>query len=168
MRGREQVVALQRARGLGQPAARPDHHRPVAKVQQAERLGMGGVREGDHQRAAARGRLLLRATLRVYHALYTTGVLQRSVLVRHGRKLEPLPVDWALPGDPHLWSVLNEAEETGRPVAFVIGKLPPGLDLFATARYGTYLSKDRWTVTLLEGGAPVALPREKILAARLA
>lgn len=111
---------------------------------------------------------LLRATLRVYHALYTYGLLQHSVLVRHGRNLETLPVDWALPGDPHLWSVLNEAEETGRPVAFVIGKLPPGLDLFATARQGTFLSKDRWTVTLLEGGAPVALPREKILAARLA
>ena len=103
----------------------------------------------------------------MYHALYTYGVLQHSVLVRHGRELETLPVEWALPGDPHLWSVLTEAQETGRPVAFVTGKLPPGFDLFATARRGTVISKGRWTGTLLEGGTPVALSREKILAARL-
>lgn len=103
----------------------------------------------------------MRAELRVFHALYVYGVLQHSVLVRHGRSLEILPVEWALPGDPHLWSVLGEAQQSGRPVEFVMGKLPPGFDLFTKARRATVVSKDRWAVTLAEDGALVSIPREK-------
>jgi len=89
------------------------------------------------------------------------------VLVRHGRNLETLPVEWAMPGDVHLWDLLNEAQQTGRPLEFVTGRLPSGLDLFTTPRHGTVVSKDRWAVSFAEDGAIVSIPREKILAARL-
>lgn len=120
---------------------------------------------GDDDRAIER---LLLKELRAFHALLVYGMLQRSVLVRHGRNLETLPVEWALPGDPHLWSMLTEAQETGRNLEFVTGKLPSGLDLFTKPRRGTVVSKDRWTITLVEDGALVSIPRERIRAARLA
>ena len=90
------------------------------------------------------------------------------MLVRHGRNLETLPVEWALPGDPHLWSLAAEAMERSRPVELVTDRLPAAPDPFTKARRGVVIARDRWTITLLEAGAPVMLPRERILAARLA
>lgn len=50
-----------------------------------------------------------------------------------------LPVDWALPGEPHFHEILERAREAGAPVELVVGAAPGWADPWSRARRGAIL-----------------------------
>ena len=99
-------------------------------------------------------------------AFYTYGLLHRHVRLRWGFLDEHLPVDWALPGDQSLHSVLEECRESGDLVEIVLGSAPGWNEPWSRAICAKILAFDFMTVTVQESEASF-IPRDEIQAIRV-
>ena len=101
------------------------------------------------------------------HAFYRYGVLHRCVRLRWRFIDEVFPVDWALPGEPHLHEILQRAKEAAAPVDIVIGSAPGWADPWSRARRGSVLEVEPWQVTVALDGEVWRLDRRDIQALRV-
>jgi hypothetical protein len=70
----------------------------------------------------------LKRDVKALYAFYRYGVVHGGVRLRWGFLDEVLGVDWAVPGDLHLYEILNRARETGALVDIVTGTAPGWTD----------------------------------------
>ena len=108
----------------------------------------------------------LESDVKSLFAFYTYGLLHRHVRLRWGFLDEHLPVDWALPGDPSLHSVLEECRESGDLVEIVLGSAPGWNEPWSRAICAKILAFDFMTVTVQESEASF-IPRDEIQAIRV-
>ena len=101
------------------------------------------VAQGDMGRLVRR----IEADGKALYAYYRYGVLHGHVRLRWGFVDEAIAVEWALPDEPHLTSVLREALESGVAVDIVTGSAPGWSDPWSRAA--------RLKVVELEYGAAV-------------
>ncbi|MDP3909578.1 MAG: hypothetical protein Q8Q14_04235 [Gemmatimonadales bacterium] len=90
----------------------------------------------------------LESDVKALHAFYRYGLLHHCVRLRWGFLDEMLPVDWALPGEPHLHEILEGAKAVGAPVDLVVGSAPGWADPWSRARRGAILEVEPWQVTV--------------------
>jgi hypothetical protein len=100
---------------------------------------------GDQQ---TRLRRRLESDVKSLLAFYTYGILHRQVRLRWGFLDEHLPVDWALPGDPSLHSILEQCRESGELVEIVLGSAPGWNEPWSRAIRTRILDFDFMTVTV--------------------
>ncbi len=109
----------------------------------------------------------LESDVKALHAFYGYGLLHHSIRLRWGFLDEMLPVDWALPGEPHFHEILERAKEAGAPVDLVVGSAPGWADPWSRARRCSILEVEPWQVTVRLGGEVWRLDRRDIQAVRV-
>ncbi len=75
--------------------------------------------------------------------------------------------NWVLPGDPHLYDILDRARRAGVPVDIVVGSAPGWADPWARARRVEVVNIEPWVVTVRQGTETVPIDRREIQAARM-
>ncbi len=95
------------------------------------------------------------------------GLLHHCVRLRWGFLDQMFPVDWALPGEPHLHEILEGAKAAGAPVDLVVGLAPGWADPWSRARRGAILEVEPWQVTVRLDGEVWRLDRGDIQAVRV-
>ena len=98
--------------------------------------------------------------------VYNYGVLHGHVRLRWGFLDEGLPVDWALPGDMHLYGVLDACRAAGRRVDLVWGSAPGWADPWSRARRREVIAVDGGCVVVESEGQQWSLSRDEIQAVR--
>ncbi|MEK7373067.1 MAG: hypothetical protein AAB265_16590, partial [candidate division NC10 bacterium] len=101
----------------------------------------------------------LESDVKALHAFYRYGLLHHCVRLRWGFLDEMFPVDWALPGEPHLHEILEGAKAAGAPVDLVVGSAPGWADPWSRARRGAILEVEPWQVTVRLDGEVWRLDR---------
>ncbi len=136
--------------GIGRPLGDPD--------KMARYLGRGEV-----------GKLArrLESDVKALYAFYRYGVLHRGVRLRWGFLDEVLGVDWALPGDPRLYDILDRARHDDTSVDIVTGAAPEWADPWARARRVEVVHIEPWVVTVRQGTEKVPIDRREIQAVRM-
>jgi hypothetical protein len=116
----------------------------------------------------AEGKLRRRieSDVKALFAFYNYGVLHGHVRLRWGFLDEGLPVDWALPGDMHVYEVLNACRAAGRPVDLVWGSAPGWADPWSRARSARVIAVDSGCVVVESEGQQWSLSRDEIQAVR--
>ena len=109
----------------------------------------------------------LESDVKALHAFYRYGLLHHCVRLRWGFLDEMFPVDWALPGEPHLHEILEGAKAAGAPVDLVVGSAPGWADPWSRARRGAILEVEPWQVTVRLDGEVWRLDRGDIQAVRV-
>lgn len=93
----------------------------------------------------------LESDVKALHAFYRYGVLHRCVRLRWGFLDELLPVDWALPGEPSVYDILEHAHSRGEAVDLVVGAAPGWSDPWSRARRGYSVAVgSSWVAVRLE------------------
>lgn len=105
--------------------------------------------------------------MKALQAFYSYGLLHRSIRLRWGFLDEMLPVDWAVPGEPHLHEILERARAAGAPVDLVVGSAPGWTDPWSRARRGAILKVEPWQVMVRLDGELWRLDRREIQAVRV-
>lgn len=101
-------------------------------------------------------------------AFYQYGVLHRCVRLHWGFLDEMFPVDWALPGEPSLYDILDEGKKVGAPVDLVVGSAPGWSDPWSRAHRGFVIEVEPWQVTVSLNDVVCRFDRREIQAARIA
>jgi hypothetical protein len=122
----------------------------------------GYVAEGR----VAKLRRRIASDVKALAAFYNYGVLHGCVRLRWGFLDEVLPVDWAAPGDQHLYEVLRACCETGGAVDLVWSSAPGWTDPWSRARRLRVVSIDAWSVLVANDDQQWSVPRQEIQAAR--
>ena len=78
-----------------------------------------------------------------------------------------LPVDRAVPGEPHLHEILERARAAGAPVDLVVGSAPGWADPWSRARRDAILKVEPWQVMVKLDGDVWRLDRRDIQAVRV-
>jgi hypothetical protein len=99
-------------------------------------------------------------------AFYNYGVLHRCVRLRWGFLDEALPVDWAVPGDAHLYDTLKTCAAEGSAVELVWGSAPGWTDPWSRAHRVRIVSLEPWLVVVENDVDRWSLSRCDIQAAR--
>jgi hypothetical protein len=110
----------------------------------------------------------LESDVKALYAFYHYGVLHNCVRLRWGFLDEMCPVDWTLPGEPHLHEVLRRAKEACTPVDLIIGSAPGWADPWSRARRGFVVEVEPWQVTVRLDGEVWRFDRRDIQAVRVA
>jgi hypothetical protein len=105
--------------------------------------------------------------VKALYAFYCYGILHRGVRLRWGFLDEVLGVDWVLPGDLHLYDILNRARQAGAPVDIVVGAAPGWADPWSRARRVEVVQIEPWVVTVRQGTERVPIDRREIQAVRM-
>jgi len=108
----------------------------------------------------------LESDVKSLFAYYMYGLLHRHVRLRWGFLAEHLPVDWALPGDPSLYDILEECRESGNLVEIVFGSAPGWNEPWSRAIRAKIVASDFMTVTV-QGSETSFIPRDEIQAIRV-
>lgn len=109
----------------------------------------------------------LESDVKALYAFYRYGVLHRGVRLRWGFLDDILGVDWVLPGDPHLYDILDRARQAGAPVDIVTGSAPGWTDPWSRARRVEVVHIEPWVVTVRQGTEKVPIDRREIQAVRM-
>jgi len=109
----------------------------------------------------------LESDAKALYAFYCYGVLHHGVRLRWGFLDEILRVDWVLPGDPHLYDILDRARQAGVPVDVVVGSAPGWADPWSRARRVEVVNIEPWVVTVRQGTETGLIDRREIQAARM-
>ncbi len=136
--------------GIGRPLGDPDK---VARY----------LARGEAGKLARR----LESDVKALYAFYRYGVLHRGVRLRWGFLDEVLGVDWVLPGDPHLYDILDRARQAGAPVDIVTRSAPGWADPWSRARRVEVVNIEPWVVTVRQGTEKVPIDRREIQAVRM-
>ena len=131
---------------------------------------------GDPARVASylasgdRGRLnrRLASDVKALYAFYRYGVLHGCVRLRWGFLDERLPADWAQPGDPSMFALVERAREEGREVEVVVNNAPGWKEPWARARRGRVVSWRAGALVLADGLDEHCLDADEVQAMRLA
>ncbi len=110
----------------------------------------------------------LESDVKALYAFCQYGVLHGCVRLRWGFLDEMCPVDWALPGEPRLYEILQRAKEACTPVDLVLGSAPGWADPWSRARRGSVVEVEPWQVTVLLDGEVWQFDRRDIQAVRVA
>ncbi len=124
---------------------------------------VGYLARGEAGKLARR----LESDVKALYAFYRYGVLHRGVRLRWGFLDEILGVDWAVPGDSHLYDILNRARQVGAAVDIVVGSAPGWADPWSRARRVEVVNIEPWVVTVRQGTAKVPIDRREIQAVRM-
>jgi hypothetical protein len=116
----------------------------------------------------AKLRRRIESDVKALFAFYNYGVLHGHVRLRWGFLDEALPVDWAVPGDMHLYDVLNACRAADRRVDLVWGLAPGWADPLSRARTARVIAVDWGCVVVESEGQQWSLSRDEIQAVRLA
>ncbi len=129
----------------------------------------GRSKVGRYLEEGSRGRLerRLESELKTLCALYQYGVLHNAVRLRWGFLDEPIHVEWAEPGDPHLYDILREAQGAGKPVDLVLGWAPGWEEPWGRARRFDVLQIGYWDVRVKGASGEEILSNFDIQAARI-
>jgi hypothetical protein len=109
----------------------------------------------------------LESDVKALCTFYRYGILHGGVRLRWGFLDEVLGVDWAVPGDLHLYDILNRAQQAGAPVDIVVGSAPGWTDPWSRARRVEVVHIDPWVVTVRQGTEKVPIDRREIQAVRM-
>ncbi|MBI4179150.1 hypothetical protein HY522_07000 [bacterium] len=118
--------------------------------------------KGDEGRLRRR----IESTVKALYAFYNYGVLNRFVRLRWGFLDEILAVDWAHPGDPLLYKILQEANRKDSFVDIVAGGAPGWTDPWSRAMSVQIVRLEYWTVTVRQGDEIFEIDRHDIQAVR--
>lgn len=99
-------------------------------------------------------------------AFYSFGTLHRFVRLRWGFIDENLSVDWALPGQPGYYDILQKADKLNLPLEVVIGSAPGWQDPWSRGRRASAVKTDRELRVQLDGDS-WPLERSEIQAIRI-
>ena len=116
--------------------------------------------------SVAKLRRRIASDVKALFAFYNYGVLHGYVRLRWGFLDEVLPIDWAVPGDRHLYDILKACCETGSAVDLVWGSAPGWTDPWSRARRLTVVSLGPWSVLVASENQQWELPRQDIQAVR--
>jgi hypothetical protein len=114
----------------------------------------------------AKLRRRIASDVKALSAFYNYGVLHGCVRLRWGFLDEVLPVDWAVPGDRHLYDILKACCETGSAVDLVWGSAPGWTDPWSRAHRLTVVSLGPRSVVVASENQQWELPRQDIQAVR--
>ncbi len=117
----------------------------------------------DDQQTKLRRRL--ESDVKSLYAFYNYGLLHRLVRLRWGFLDESLGVDWAHPGDPSLYGILEECRDSGRLVDIVSGSAPGWNDPWSRAVRVQVVSVDFTRITVRSDEKWV-IPRYEVQAIR--
>lgn len=109
----------------------------------------------------------LESDVKALDAFYRYGLLHRSIRLRWGFLDEMLPVDWAVPGEPYLHEILQQAKNAGALVDLVVGSAPGWAEPWSRARRGAILEIEPWRVTVRLDGEVWRLDLRDIQAVRM-
>jgi hypothetical protein len=109
----------------------------------------------------------LESDVKALFAFYQYGVLHHSVRLRWGFLDEMFPVDWSLPGEEHVYGLLQRAQETGTPVDIVAGTAPGWAEPWSRARRGRVLEVGPYEVSVRLESEVWHLERREIQAVRV-
>ena len=120
---------------------------------------------GDHGKVTRR----LESDAKHLYAYWRYGALHGSVRLLWGFLDEALAVDWRMPGEPSLYSVLAQARKENRAVDLVLGRSAPGWsDPWSRARRVRVVDHGPWEVTVNDGTESLHIPSCEVQAVRLA
>ena len=108
----------------------------------------------------------IESDVKALFAFYNYGVLQGCVRLRWGFVDEVLPVDWAVPGDDHIYDILKECYAAGTRVDLVSGSAPGWNDPWSRARSVKIVSLEAYCAVLESEGEQWSLSRHDIQAIR--
>jgi len=108
----------------------------------------------------------IESDVKALFSFYHYGMLQGCVRLRWGFLDEVLPVDWAVPGDVHLYEMLDECHARGTRVDLVWGSAPGWNDPWSRARSVKVVSLEAYYVVIEGDGQQWSLPRSEIQAIR--
>ncbi|MGQ0570098.1 MAG: hypothetical protein ACT4P5_11330 [Armatimonadota bacterium] len=109
----------------------------------------------------------LESDVKALCAFYQYGVLHHFVRLRGGFLDEMFAIDWALPGEPSLYDMLQEAKAAGVPVDLVIGSAPGWTEPWSRARRGWVLQVEARQVTVRLNDEVWRFDRRDIQAVRI-
>ena len=118
---------------------------------------------GDVRRLTRR----LESDAKALHALYSYGILHNGVRLRWGFLDEILGVDWAVPGDAHLYDMLKKARQASVPVDLVVGSAPGWADPWSRARRVDVVDIEPWVVIVRQGTEKMLIDYREIQAIRM-
>ncbi len=108
----------------------------------------------------------IESDVKALFSFYHYGVLQGCVRLRWGFLNEVLPVDWAVPGDVHLYEMLKECHARGTRVDLVWGSAPGWNDPWSRARSVKVVLLEAYYAVIEGDGQQWSLPRSEIQAIR--
>lgn len=100
------------------------------------------------------------------YAFYRYGALHNGIRLRWGFISESYPVEWSVPAEPSLYTILNERLTSGEPVEFVRGTAPGWTDPWSRSQRAIVNQLDFHNVVVDMDGLLSAIPREEIQAIR--
>jgi hypothetical protein len=106
------------------------------------------LRNGD----TAKLRRRLESNVKSLFAFYNYGRLHGCLRLRWGFLDENLSVSWSLPGDPSLYDVLKQSQESHAEIEFVTGSAPGWQAPWSRARRGVVVELD-WHDVVLQVGS---------------
>lgn len=133
--------------------------RPLSEPRRVQ----GYLSGGDAGKLARR----LEADAKALFAYYHYGRMHNYVRLRWGFIDDVLRVGWALPGERHLFHVIQEAIQGGAHVDLVVGSAPGWSDPWSRAWRVKPLSIGPWQVVAHDGRAEVPVDRREIQAVRV-
>jgi hypothetical protein len=108
----------------------------------------------------------IESDVKALFAFYHYGMLQGCVRLRWGFVDEAMPVDWAVPGDVHLYDMLKECHAAGTRVDLVWGSAPGWNDPWSRAHSVKVVLLEAYYAVVEGDGQQWSLPRHDIQAIR--
>jgi hypothetical protein len=100
------------------------------------------------------------------YAFYRYGALHNSIRLRWGFLSESYHVEWGVPGEPMLYSIVREKMEKGESIEFVRGSAPGWSDPWSRGKHAIVERLNAFDVVLSIDGSEESIPREDFQAVR--